>query len=439
VTAAGPFSDEHPQAPDSGSRGAPSTEPPSTGPSGTGPSGTAPSNAGPSSTGAGAGEPDTSSAAFANPAPLGGAKGPPASFLAELAAAFSRRAPQGTARWNFSDAFTRLEKRFGAVTPGSVAPGAVTPGSVTPRAATAGSVTPGSPAAPAPVPGTRTQAVEQSHSMLHRLGDRYVAERLRPWIEELAAAATERALEEGLGRIEGDLAGGFDATVEAFRFLGARVEAIEDLATREREPIDAVAWLAPPPALGEWSGPVADWIADSHPAGEVVHGECGEGELTVAIAEAGLTVRGAEPRGAVAWRAAERGVDVYIGHVSELISSMATGSLGGLVLSGVVDRAPLGELVGLLDLATGRLAPGAPLVVVSTLPEAAARGWDAVARDLLPGRPLHPETWDLLLLRAGYVEVGRLVPDPAGRGGDRESGRAGAGRETYAVKGRRPS
>lgn len=405
MTAAGPFSDEHPQAPDSGSRG---------------PS----SSTGPSSTGPGAGEPDTSSTAFANPAPLGGAKGPPASFLAELAAAFLRRRPQGTVRWNFSDAFTRLEKRLGSVTPGLV---------------TSGSATPGSQAVPAPVPGTRPQAVEQSHSMLHRLGDRYVAERLRPWIEELAAAATERALEEGLGRIEGDLAGGFEATVEAFRFLGARVEAIEDLATREREPIDAVAWLAPPPALEEWSVPVAGWIADSHTAGKVVHGECGEGELAVAIAEAGLTVRGAEPRGAVAWRAAERGVDVYIGHVSELLSSMATGSLGGLVLSGVVDRLPLGELVGLLDLATGRLAPGAPFVVVGTLPEAATRGWDAVARDLLPGRPLHPETWELLLLRAGYVEVGRLVPDVAGRGGDRESGRAGAGGETYAVKGRRPS
>lgn len=345
--------------------------------------------------------------------------GPPAGFLAELAAAFSRRCPQGTARWNFSDAFTRLEKRFGAATPGSA--------------------TPGSPTPPAPVPSTGPQAVEQSHSMLHKLGDRYVAERLRPWIEELAAAATERALAAGLGRIEGELAGGFDATVEAFRFLGARVEAIEDLATKEREPVDAVAWLAPPPALGEWSGPVADWIAGAHTVGEVLHGECGEGELAVALSEAGLTVRGAEPRGAVAWEAAERGTDVYIGPIAGLLGSMVAGSLGGLVLSGVVDRATLGELVGLLDLATERLAAGAPLVIVGTRPEAVTTGWDAVARDLLPGRPLHAETWELLLTRAGYVEVGRLLPAPARGGGERGSGRASAGGDTYAVKGRRPS
>lgn len=349
---------------------------------------------------------------------------PPPGFLAELAEAFRRRRPQGTARWNFSDAFTRLEQRFGATQPDALPP--------TATAASTGTAA-GSPVA------------EPSHSLLHRLGDRYVAARLRPWIEEWAAAAaqaaTEQALAEGLARIEEALAEGFDATVEAFRFLGARVEAMEDAALRRRDPVDAVAWLAPPPALGEWSGPVVEWVGGVHPAGEVLHGECGDGALVVALAEAGMAVRGAEPRGAVAWQAAERGVDVHVGPVAELLGSLPAGSLGGLVLSGVVDRAPLEELVALLDAATERLAAGAPLVIVGTRPEAVATGWDAVARDLLPGRPLHPETWELLLTRAGYVEVGRLGAGPAGGGGERGSGRDGTAADvgTYAVKGRRPS
>jgi len=428
VTAAGPSADQQPPVPYSGLPGAVAGDEPSP-------------------AGSGAGVPDAGSASISGDEPSPAQPGPPAGFLVELAASFSRRRPQGTARWNFSDAFTRLEKRFGAPAPGiatsAVATGAVATGAGAPGAVATGAVATGeragSPRPPAPAATTGAEAGEQLHGILHKLGDRSVAARLRPWIKELAPGATERALAEGLGRIEREMAGGFDATVEAFRFLAARVEAIEDLAKREKEPIDAVARLARPPALGEWSGQIADWIVDARPAGEVVHGECGEGDLAVALSEVGLTVRGAEPRADVAWQAAERGVDVYIGPIAELLGSMATGSLGGLVLSGVVDRAPLGELVGLLDLATGRLTPGAPLVVVGTRPEAVATGWDAVAQDLLPGRPLHAETWKLLLTRAGYEEVGRLLPGPSGGGGERGSTLAGAGGDTYAVKGRRPS
>jgi hypothetical protein len=79
----------------------------------------------------------------------------------------------------------------------------------------------------------------------------------------------------------------------------------------------------------------------------------------------------------------------------------------------VVDRLPVEELVALVETAVERLAAGAPLVVVGTRPET-ADGWDPVARDLLPGRPLHPETWEVLLARAGFVEVGRLEPLPGG-------------------------
>ena len=98
----------------------------------------------------------------------------------------------------------------------------------------------------------------------------------------------------------------------------------------------------------------------------MVHGECGDGELALALMAAGLPC-GAEPRRAVAWRAAERGVDVHLGPVPRSCwPSVPAGTLGGVVLSGVVDRLTVEDLVALLALATDRLGEGAPLVVVGT-------------------------------------------------------------------------
>jgi hypothetical protein len=59
-------------------------------------------------------------------------------------------------------------------------------------------------------------------------------------------------------------------------------------------------------------------------------------------------------------------------------------------------------------------------MIIGTRPAVVEEEWDAVARDLVPGRPLHPETWEMLLARAGYVDVTTVV---------------GTG-STYAVRGR---
>jgi hypothetical protein len=251
-----------------------------------------------------------------------------------------------------------------------------------------------------------------------------VADRLQPWIEARAAAAAQRASADALDDVLATAAAGFDATLEAFRFLAARVEALEDAAAASRNAVDGMAWLVPPPDLSVWAGPVSQWVAAHRTDGDVLHGDCGDGTLARALSATGAHVRAAEPRGAVAWAAADRGVDVHLGPTAELLGAVGTGTLGGAVLADVVDRLALDELLALLAATTEGLAAGAPLVVISTAPGAAASGWAAVAHDLLPGKPLHPETWSLLLTRSGYEEVGPL------------EGPEGAA--TYAVKGRRP-
>ena len=166
---------------------------------------------------------------------------PPPEFLAELAEAFRRLRPQGSAEWNFSDAFTRLETQFGSGR-GAVQGLPVRPGSA--------------PAAPPSEGRGATGWCRPAWPIGCSTGR---------WPTDCSAgstsaptAAARRATEEALAEGLAGVAGGFDATVEAFRFLAARVEGLEDAAgTRRASAVDGVAWLVPPPALSTGPAPVA--------------------------------------------------------------------------------------------------------------------------------------------------------------------------------------
>lgn len=298
---------------------------------------------------------------------------PPRAFLEELGAAFQRLRPQGSHRWNFGGAFRQLETvvRRGVRLSEPDAP---------PLANGSG--------------GRRDQALAQLDQAVGRLFGNRVEDSVRRSLRDVVGPALED-VHEALG-----------ATTEAFRFLSARVEALEAAAARRTAPVEGLAWLVPPPDLAPWTDAIVGWMAGV--TGEVLVGECGDGGLPGALARAGCRVRAAEPRGAVALAASESGVDVHLGPIAELLASRPPGELGGLVLAGVVDRSPIEDVVDLLALATDRLAAGATLVVVGSAPSA----WGPVALDLLPGRPLHPATWSLLLSRRGYRDLETVAADP---------------------------
>ncbi|MGH9108417.1 MAG: hypothetical protein ACRDY3_02940 [Acidimicrobiales bacterium] len=324
---------------------------------------------------------------------------PPPAFFGELGAAFRRLRPQDSLEWGFAYVFERLEtvvrRRIGLAEPGPVPPG----------------------------PGR-----ERDGAGRDRL-DRTVRRAMGGKLEEIA----RRVVRQSVGPALDDVHEALDAAAEALRFLSARVERLETASTGRRAPVDAMAWLTPPPELSPWIEQVGRWLAaptggalggvagGEVVVGEVVVGECGDGALPLALAARGLRVRAAEPRGSVAWDAAAGGVDVHVGPVAELLASCPTGGLGAVVLAGVVDRAPLDELLGLVTVAADRLAPGAPLVVLS----AGQGSWGPVALDLLPGHPLHPATWSLLLERAGFHDVEAVGRD----------GRPGTDRDGCAVRG----
>jgi hypothetical protein len=275
-----------------------------------------------------------------------------------LRAAFARLAPQGSDEWNFMGAFTQLGDRYGPYQPGA---------SVLADLVKA--------------PG--------------RTGGRSSG---RPGRRRGASPATEgekSEVEEAMGPV-----------VEALRFLAARISTVEARLAAQDVPVDGAAWLTPARELGEWVEPVAAHVAARAPGGTVVHADCGEGGLLHALTAHGVDAFGIEPRGGVALRALERGNAVAIAEAHEHLAGLPSGVLGGIVLSGVVDRLPVHAVLPLLAECRRTMGAGAPIVVVSET--AGAPAPDAPAADLVSGHPLHEATWDLLLERAGFADVAPL-------------------------------
>jgi hypothetical protein len=290
---------------------------------------------------------------------------------AALHHAFTRLRPQGGDPWNFLAAFTHLGDRYGPDHPGAT--------------------------------GTSSLIGSDKARAERRGGPRGTLDRIR------TAAGRGRTPEDGTTELEEAMA----QVVEAFRFLSARVETLEARLAAQDHPIDGAAWLAPARELGVWVELIAAHVLDRAAGGDVVHADCGEGALVAAMAAGGAHVQGVEPRGAVALQALEQGRPVVICEVFEHLSTRPSGTLGGIVLSGVVDRVPVSALVPLLAQCRRTLALGAPFVVV-TEPAGGAVSWGPPASELLAGRPLHVQTWAVLLERAGFTTVERVEqPDGA--------------------------
>ncbi|MCU1426473.1 MAG: hypothetical protein JWL83_473 [Actinomycetia bacterium] len=195
--------------------------------------------------------------------------------------------------------------------------------------------------------------------------------------------------------------------VRAMRLLGERVDAVE-----ARSPVTdpRLVNLALPVAsdfdVAPWFDLVVKTLAPV--SGRVLHAECGNGALLVALHDAGIDAYGIDPRPDAAAFADERRVEVRNAAVIDHLRAVPAGALGGMVVSGCAERLATGDIVELVDRAARVLAPGAPLVVLSRDPKG---DLDPIAADLAPGRPLHPPTWAFLLARRGFELIETRTSD----------------------------
>lgn len=310
-----------------------------------------------------------------------GAEDDHAAAAEALRAAFIRLRPQGGDAWNFLGAFTHLGDRYGPYQPGA---------SDLSRQMEAYEAGPDGAGA-----SWKRRLLQKARAVGGGAG---------PGAGPAGTTGGKSELEEAMAQV-----------VEAFRFLSARVRTLEERLAHEDRPIEGAAWLVPAQELESWVEPVVAHIVATTPGGEVLHGDCGEGDLLGALERAGVVARGVEPRGAIALGALEQGRAVVLIEVADELAAQPPATLGGLVLSGVVDRLPLHALVSLLAAARRALALGAPLIVVASDPEQDGSWAEDVAQDVIAPRPLQAETWELLLRRAGFVSV---APLEGGTGGD---------------------
>ena len=196
----------------------------------------------------------------------------------------------------------------------------------------------------------------------------------------------------------------FAATVlRALRILGRRVDTLE-----ARNPLtDPRVARTDPGVDGDaaraWIDVIGPVMARGS-AGRVVHADCGDGALLVELAAAGISAYGVDARREAGEAADAARLEVRCEDALTHLRSLPSASVGGLVLSGCVDRFGTGDQIELAEQAARVLEPGGAVVVVSANP-AVWSATDTVARDLAPGRPIRPETWVHLLRRNGLDET----------------------------------
>lgn len=95
------------------------------------------------------------------------------------------------------------------------------------------------------------------------------------------------------------------------------------------------------------------------------------------------------------------------------LQSVADGALGAAVVLGWADRLTVAGVRGLAERLAATLGPGGRLVVVAANPRTWVGRVAPLVADLSPGRPLHPDTWRVLLAPAG-LRVTAVQWQPAG-------------------------
>ncbi len=199
------------------------------------------------------------------------------------------------------------------------------------------------------------------------------------------------------------------AVSRSLHLVDERLQSLERQLAAQRVPPAGVVeapWAHGP---GAWWVPVAaDALAGA--PGRVLHAASGDGWLVRALTGRGVDAYGIDLRPGVVARAELEGADLREEDLLEHLRAVAPLSLGGVVLSGVVDGMAPGERRQLLGLLSDRVAPEGVLVVHSLSRAVWMSDRAPLAADLAPGHPLRPASWASLLGSAGFEAA---VPDPA--------------------------
>lgn len=194
------------------------------------------------------------------------------------------------------------------------------------------------------------------------------------------------------------------STMRVLHMVDERLQELEEeVGATGAVPLEVSELPGTPPDLDPWVDGIVARLSGQR--GRILHAECADGRLLIAMVAAGLDAYGVDPRPTLLDRAAADGADVRCEDAVEHLRSVSDLGLSGLVLSDCIDRLGSRTQRELAALTQSKLAPGGVLVMVGTSPNRWARSSPVVERDLAPGRPLHAETWCHLLAERGFSSI----------------------------------
>lgn len=199
------------------------------------------------------------------------------------------------------------------------------------------------------------------------------------------------------------------------RILGERVASVERRALPVGpDVLEAARAAGPAPDLSGWTTVVGDAVRGV--TGRVLVCECAAGGLLAGLVGERVDAYGVEPVHAWAAQATRAGLEVRADDPWTHLPALGDGVVGAVVATGFVERLTPPEAIELCALLARVLGSGGVAVLVSADPAAWEQMCSPVERDLAPGRPIHVETWELLLKRVGFRDVHRLAVPAEGAG-----------------------
>jgi O-antigen chain-terminating methyltransferase len=132
---------------------------------------------------------------------------------------------------------------------------------------------------------------------------------------------------------------------------------------------------------------------------------CGRGEFLRLLEEAGVEAYGVDQNADMVALCQENGLKAVQADALTHLTSLDSGSLGGIFSAQMVEHLEPDGVVRLFELAADCLAPGGVLVVETLNPESLSTFTNALYIDLGHLRPLHPQTLSFLAERAGFGDV----------------------------------
>ncbi len=216
-------------------------------------------------------------------------------------------------------------------------------------------------------------------------------------LSEVELLSTQTMLRRVLDRLEpGPRPGGEQVQPSASAGLGDWLEDQHYRAFQERfrgdEQVIAERMKAYVAEFDRAAGPVADL-------------GCGRGEFLELLHSSGFDCIGVEVNAAEVEEGQRRGLPIEPGDLFEWLEDREAASLGGVVLTEVIEHLPPRSWWRLVELAATRLAPGGTLLIETINPESLYALARAFVIDPTHTRPTHPQLLAFMARRAGFASV----------------------------------